>query len=110
VKARIFEGDYSPDDLARFLLQASGSYREAKKALTRASNEAGPKRASDDMVFLAAYNIKKKKRCRDSTALKKLLGPGKYRVFWNRLQARGQTLEQIALLYPANIFGVEAFP
>jgi hypothetical protein len=100
VKARIFEGDYSPDDLARFLLWASGNYREAKKALTRASNEK-PTPIPDDMVYLAAYHLyKKKKRCRDSTALKKLLGPSKYRAFWNKLQARDQTLEQIARLYP----------
>jgi hypothetical protein len=109
MKALIFEGYYSPDDLARFLLQASGSYREAKKALTRASNEK-PRRTSDEGIFLAAYSIKKKERCSDSTALKKLLGPCKYRVYWNRLRARGQTLEQIARLYPADVFSVEPAP
>jgi hypothetical protein len=97
--ARIFEGDYSPDDLARFLLAAAGSYREAKKALTRASNEK-PKRTSDDMIFLAAYAVKKKLGCRDHTALKKLLGD-KYRVYWDRLNARDQTLEDIARMYPS---------
>jgi hypothetical protein len=101
VKVRLFEGDYSPDDLARFLLQASGSDLKARKALTRASNEAGPKRASDEALYLAAYAIKKKLRCSDITALKKLLG-SKYRVLWDRLKAREQTLEQIARLYPTS--------
>jgi hypothetical protein len=104
VKARILEGDYSPDELARFLLWAAGSLREAKKALTRASNEK-PQRTSDDMVFLAAYSIKKKFGCEDHTALRKLFRDkdgkltGKYRVYWDRLNARGQTLEEIARMY-----------
>jgi hypothetical protein len=102
VRTRIQEGDYSPDDLARMLLWASGSYREAKKALTRASNER-PKRTSDEAIYLVAYAIKKKKRCSDITALRKLLGPGKYRTFWNRLQKRHQTLAQIARLYPTSV-------
>ncbi|MFY9770237.1 MAG: hypothetical protein WAK04_08390 [Xanthobacteraceae bacterium] len=140
---RIPEGDYSPDDLARMLLRASsGSYREAKKALTRASNDrhaasppfasgvatsdegahlmtyppivSGMAFTSDEGVYLMAYAIQraaieKKKPCRDSTALKKLLGPGKYRVFWDRLRKRdqkhGQTLQQIAQL-----IGAEAAP
>jgi hypothetical protein len=101
------------------LLRASGNYREAKKALTRASNSpraTSPDTStlaftSDDMIYLAAYAVKKtiikkkKKRCSDSTALKKLLGPGRYRVFWNRLRDSGQTLGQIARRYP---IGVEA--
>ena len=106
-------GYYSPDDLARYLLRASGSHREAKKALTKASNNpvatslSGMTFANDEGVYLAAYAIKQKRRCSDITALKKLLGDGKYRVFWNRLQKRKQTLEEIARLYPADAFSVE---
>jgi hypothetical protein len=110
---RIQEGDYSPDDIASMLLWASGSYREAKKALTRADEKlksvapkllmvdkdgiASAKRHSDEAVYLAAYAIKKKLRCRDHTALKKLMG-GRYRVYWDKLKARNQTLKQIAQL------------
>jgi hypothetical protein len=119
VWTRIPEGDYSPDDLARMLLRASGSYREAKKALTRASNDprlkasippapglkpiaSGIAFTSEEGVYLAAYVlktkiIKKKGRCSDQNALKKLLG-GKYRVFWDRLKERRQTLEEIVRL------------
>ena len=112
---RIQEGDYSPDDLARMLLRASGSYLQAKKTLTRADNDPRVKASippvfglkplasgipftSDIAVYLAAYAIQKKFRCSDFTALKKLLGPNKYRVFWDRLRKRGQTLKQIARL------------
>jgi hypothetical protein len=123
---RIQEDDYSPDDLARMLLRASGSYLKAKKALTRADSDprvrasippapglkpiaSGLAFTPDDIVYLAAYHLfqKGRKRCSDHTALKKLLGPGKYRVFWNKLNVRGQTLEQIASLYPTS---VEAAP
>jgi hypothetical protein len=118
MKVRIFEGDYSPDDLARFLLAAAGTYREAKKALTRASNDpkvlqdprvmvsiADTTWASDEAVYLVAHHRFQKggKRCSDHTALKKLLGPSKYRVFYNRLRERGLTLEQIARLYPTSV-------
>ena len=112
-KTLLFTGYYSSDDLARHLLRASGNFREAKKALTRASNDpvatslSGVTFANDEGVYLAAYAIKKKKQCADSTALKKLLGPGKYRVFWNRLKERKQTLEEIARLFPADVFSVE---
>jgi hypothetical protein len=111
---RIQEGDYSPDDLARMLLRASGSYQEAKKALTRADNDprvrasmrpapgswpiaSGVGFTSDDAVYLAANQLKNRLGCSDHTALKKLLG-GKYRVYWDKLKARDQTLEQIARL------------
>jgi hypothetical protein len=113
------------------LMRASGNYREAKKVLTRASNDpkvraslppapglrpiaSGMAFSSEEGVYLAAYGLKrihieKKKRCTDHTALKKLLGPGQYRVFWDRLQARDQTLEEVASLYPEWI-GVKAAP
>jgi hypothetical protein len=113
MKTRIQEGDYSPDDIARMLLWASGSYREAKKALTKADDELGSiapkllmvdkdgvasaKRASPEAIYLAAYAIKKKLGCSDFTALKKLMG-GSYRVYWDKLKTRKQTLKQTARL------------
>jgi hypothetical protein len=120
VKAFIYEGYYSPDDIASMLLWASGNYREAKKALTRASNDphtklppiafggrplpSGMALTNDEGVYLLAYAIQKKEQCSDFTALRKLLG-GKYRVFWNRLKKRkperGQTLQQVAQLLGA---------
>ena len=99
---RIQEGDYSPDDLALMLLRAcSNNYVAAKKMLTRAKSKK-PSRTSDDMIYLAAYNLfqkgrKGEDRYTDNGALKKLLG-GRYRVYWDRLQKRDQTLKQIAQL------------
>jgi hypothetical protein len=86
------------------LLRASGTLKEAREALTRVSNEPGP-RTPDDMLFLAAFSIKEKLRCSDHNALKKLLGPTKYRTLWNKLKAGGQkrTLEQIARRYAADV-------
>jgi hypothetical protein len=115
----IQEGYYSPDDLAGMLLRASGSYLEAKKALTRASNDkkllaamspgpglkplaSGVDGTSDAAIYWAAYSLfqkgkKRTKRCSDHTALKRLLG-GSYRGPWDRLKASGQTPQQVARL------------
>jgi hypothetical protein len=111
---RIQAGDYSPDDLACMLLRAMhGNYQDAKKVLTKASNKpratlppiaSGIANTSDDMIYCAAYHlIQKKERCSDNTALKKLLGPGKYRTLYNRLVKRKQTLKQIARQYPIGV-------
>jgi hypothetical protein len=105
---RIQEGDYTHDEIARMLLWASGDYREAKKALTRAHNKLNSvapwrlrdgvvsKGGNDRAVYLAAYAIKQKSGCSDFTALRKLLGDTRYRTYWNRLKARRQTLRQAA--------------
>lgn len=100
MKTRIPEGYYEPYDLACMLLRASGNYIKAKKLLTLASNEK-PAGMNDSAVYLAAYGIKKKRRCNDHTALKRLLGPGKYRVYWDRLKKHKQTLRQVARLLGA---------
>ena len=107
MKVRL-NGDYSAADLASALLWASGSYREAKKALTKAYDELPdtPKalvannktgRANNSAVYLAAREVQKKLGCSDYTALKKLMG-SHYRVYWDRLKASGRTLEQVVHL------------
>jgi hypothetical protein len=124
---RIATGDYTVEDVARFLLHATSTGRSmppdrnlaaAKRALVKAHRESlftelGPLPADEDSTFLAAYHIQqtlraKGRACSDHTAIVKLAGgrKGFCDTLLKRLKARRQTLEQIAAAHPlASLFG-----
>jgi hypothetical protein len=119
-KIVILQGDYTPEEIAKFLLHATSRGRDmppdrnlaaAKKVLTKVSREGlytnlKSQPATDDMMFLAALNIQRTllaqgKPCSDHTAIVKLAGgrKGWCDTLLKKLKARRQTLEQIAAPY-----------
>jgi hypothetical protein len=118
VKVLIREGLYSPEQIADLLLlsvwnpYASEPHEDFRRAPFRArkvllNRPKRPKpRTSESMMYLAAYDYQQKarskgKRCADQTALKKVWGGGG-RSLWDKLNAQGQTLEQVVLAISEN--------
>jgi hypothetical protein len=129
-KIVILQGEYTPEEIAKFLLYATGrsddpdakpgsrtvdprqipklkpNLQLAIKTIRTVydtglfENKSSPGR--DLAIYLAAYHVQKslggRDKCPDYTAIKKALGgeSGHTRTLWNKLKARGQTLEMIA--------------
>jgi hypothetical protein len=104
VKTLIFEGLFSPEQIADLLLLSVGDAPNprlrARKILLNRPKQ--PKsRTSESMMYLTAYIYQQRVRakgkpCADLTALRKAWG-GRSRSLWEKLQAQNQTLEQVAL-------------
>jgi hypothetical protein len=125
---RILEGDYTPEQIAKFLLYATNTGRDmppdrnlaaAKKVLVGVGRESlytklGSLPANETALFLAAYNIKREAQaqgrpCSDYTAIEKLakIMGGKWaRTVYNNLKVRGQTLEEFAAAVPPDVLSV----
>src|SRR5215470_5520139 len=102
MRTLIFEDYYTPDQIGRMLLHASGSYREAKKILTKIHNEPKRRLPNDSANILMAdarqKQLKRKKLGHsDHTALKKHMGD-KYRSLYDKLKAKKLKLRRAAQL------------
>ncbi|MGO8922082.1 MAG: hypothetical protein ACLQF4_03990 [Xanthobacteraceae bacterium] len=109
MKVFIREGLYSPEQIADLLLLSVHDVRtprlRARTILLNRPKQPKP-RTSESMMYLMAYHFQQKlcskgKRCADQTALKKVWGGGG-RSLWEKLKARGQTLEEVALSISEN--------